>query len=166
MISDNTERDTTGLPFLSDIPVLGYLFKDTKKTKTRTELIIMIQPTVVDTEADQIVVNEAEKARTILGKEAEETSAPTPPPVAAVVTQTRTTEVSPGGPGQPPVATTTTVTKSSPVTPSGSIVPQASTPAPDVGKARLPKDARPVPPSTSISRSMTRAKSGWCSSGE
>jgi general secretion pathway protein D len=146
LISDNTERDTTGLPFLGDIPVLGYLFKDTKKTKTRTELIIMIQPTVVDTEADQIVVNEAEKARTILGKEAEESGAPTPPPVTAVVTQTRTTEVSPGGHGQPPVATTTTVTKTSPVTPSGSIVPEASTPAPDVGKARLPKDARPVPP--------------------
>jgi len=138
LISDNTERDTSGLPFLSDIPVLGYLFKDTKKTKTRTELIIMIQPTVVDTEADQVVVNEAEKARTILGKEAEESSAPPPPPVTAVVTQTSTTKVQPAVPGQPPMATTTTVTKSSPVSPSTSLVPAASTAAPDVGKAKTP----------------------------
>ena len=34
LIADSTERDTSGLPFLSDIPLLGYLFKDTKKTKT------------------------------------------------------------------------------------------------------------------------------------
>ena len=146
LISDNTERDTSGLPFLSDIPVLGYLFKDTKKTKTRTELIIMIQPTVVDTEADQVVVNEAEKARTILGKEAEESSAPPPPPpIAAVETQTSTTEVQPAGPGHPPIATTTTVTKSSPVSPATSLVPAASTAAPDVGKARLPKDTPTIP---------------------
>jgi type II secretion system protein D len=145
LISDNTERDTSGLPFLSDIPVLGYLFKDTKKTKTRTELIIMIQPTVVDTEADQVVVNEAEKARTILGKEAEESAAPPPPPVAAVVTQTSTTEVEPAGPGHPPIATTTTVTKSSPVSPTTSLVPAASSPAPDVGKAKLPKDTPTIP---------------------
>ncbi len=150
LISDNTERDTSGLPFLSDIPVLGYLFKDTKKTKTRTELIIMIQPTVVDTEADQVVVNEAEKARTILGKEAEESGTPPAPPVAAVVTETRTTEVSPAGPGHPPVATTTTVTKSSPVSPTSSIVPAASSPAPDVSHARLPRDAPPVPPPTTL----------------
>ena len=150
LIADNTERDTSGLPFLSDIPVLGYLFKDTKKTKTRTELIIMISPTVVETEADQVVVNEAEKARTILGKEAEESSAPQLPPVAAVVTETKTTEVRPAGPGRAPVATTTTVTRSSPVTPSGSLVPAASSPAPDVSHARLPKDAPPVPPPTTL----------------
>jgi len=144
LISDNTERDTSGLPFLSDIPVLGYLFKDTKKSKTRTELIIMIQPTVVETEADQVVVNEAEKTRTILGKEAQEAGAPVTLPVTAVVTRERTTSVrsSAGGPSQ---ATTTTVTKTSPVSPSHSIVPAASTPAPDVGKGKLPKDAPPVP---------------------
>jgi general secretion pathway protein D len=150
LISDNTERDTSGLPLISDIPLLGYLFKDTKKTKTRTELIIMIQPTVVDTEADQVVVNEAEKARTILGKEAEESAPPSPPPVAAVVTQTRTTEVRPAGPGQSPTSTTTTVTRSSPVSPNPSLVPAASTPAPDVGKARLPKSAPPLAPPTTM----------------
>ena len=150
LISDSNERDTSGLPFLSDIPVLGYLFKDTKKTKTRTELIIMIQPTVVETEADQVVVNENEKARTILGKEAEESASPPPPPVEAVVTQTQSTTIRPALPGRPATERTTIVTRSSPVSPQTSLVPAASSPAPDVGRARLPKDAPAVPPPTGI----------------
>ena len=70
LITDNTTRNAGGVPFLSDIPVLGYLFSDTKKTKERDELIIMIQPSVIETDADQVAVNEAEKQRTILGREA------------------------------------------------------------------------------------------------
>ena len=72
LINDTTTRDTSGVPWLSDIPLLGYLFKDTTKSKERDELIIMIQPTVVETDADQIAANEAEKQRTILGREAVE----------------------------------------------------------------------------------------------
>jgi general secretion pathway protein D len=146
LIADSDERDTSGIPFLSDIPGIGYLFSDTKKNKSRTELIIMIQPTVIDTEADQVVVNEAEKARTILGKEAEESSAPMALPVSEVVTQTQLTRVHPAGAGQPAATTTTTIIKSSSVSPTSSIVPAASTPAPDVGKARLPKDPPPLSP--------------------
>jgi len=72
LITDNMKRNSSGVPFLSDIPVLGYLFSDTSKTKERDELIIMIQPTVVGTDAEQIAANETEKQRTILGKEATE----------------------------------------------------------------------------------------------
>ena len=72
LITDNTTRDTGGVPWLSDIPVLGYLFKETNKSKQRDELIIMIQPTVIETDADQLAANEAEKQRTILGREAVE----------------------------------------------------------------------------------------------
>jgi Flp pilus assembly secretin CpaC len=148
LIADSNERDTSGLPWISDIPVLGYLFKDTKKTKTRTELIIMIQPSVVETEGDQVVVNEAEKRRTILGQEAEESADGSTfvPPVTGVVTRTREVDVQPPGPnGRPARSTTTTVTKSSPVSPNPSLVPAASSPAPDVGHARLPKDAPTTP---------------------
>jgi type II secretory pathway component GspD/PulD (secretin) len=150
LISDSTERDTSGLPLISDIPVLGYLFKDTKKSKNRTELIIMISPSVVETEGDQVVVNEAEKARTILGKEAEESGSAAPPPVAAVAAQTQTVEVQPAQNGRPATATTTTVTQVSPVSRTTSIVPSASSPAPDVGKAKLPKDPPPLPPPTTL----------------
>lgn len=71
LITDNNKRDTSGVPFLSDIPGLGYLFKDTSKSKERDELIIMIQPNVVETDQDEIVQNEIEKRRTLLGAEAE-----------------------------------------------------------------------------------------------
>lgn len=71
LISDTTKRDETGVPILSDIPLLGYFFKTTSKNKERNELIIMIQPTVVETETDQMAVDKAEKQRTILGQEAE-----------------------------------------------------------------------------------------------
>jgi Flp pilus assembly secretin CpaC len=150
LIADITERDTSGIPFLSDIPLLGYLFSDTKKNKSRTELIIMIQSTVIDTEADQVVVNEAEKARTILGKEAEVFAGAPTPPVAGVVTQTRLTQMRQAGPSRPATTTTTTITKSSPVSPATSIVPAESTPAPDVGKAKLPTDAPPLSPPNAV----------------
>ena len=110
----------------------------------------MISPSVVETEGDQVVVNETEKARTILGKEAEESGAVPLPPVAAITAQTRTVEVQPAGPGHPATATTTTVTQVAPVSRSTSIVPAASSPAPDVGKARMPKDAPAVQPPTSL----------------
>ncbi len=88
LITDNTTRNGSGVPFLMDIPVLGYLFSDTKKNKERDELIIMIQPTVIETDADQLAANEAEKQRTILGREAA---------LAA--------ETSPGEGGEPPKPT-------------------------------------------------------------
>jgi len=70
LISDSKQTGTTGVPFLSDIPLLGYLFKDTTKDKERDELIIMIQPTVIESDEDQIAANEEEKQRTILIREA------------------------------------------------------------------------------------------------
>lgn len=78
LITDNTTRDGSGVPFLMDIPVLGYLFSDTKKSKERDELIIMIQPTVIETDADQLAANEAEKQRTILGREAAQAAETSP----------------------------------------------------------------------------------------
>jgi general secretion pathway protein D len=152
LISDSTQRNTTGIPFLSDIPFLGYFFSDTSKTKNRSELIIMISPTVIETDADQVLANEAEKSRTILGRDAENAgTAPSAPPVTAVVTQTKETSIRPSGPGHPVATeTTTTVTKSSPVSSSTSLVPAASTPAPDVSKGRLPKDSPAAPSPVTI----------------
>jgi type II secretory pathway component GspD/PulD (secretin) len=96
LISDTTNRTTSGVPWLSDIPGLGYLFKDTNKTKERDELIIMIQPSVVDTEADQIAVNEVEKERTILGTEAATAAGGVslaPPPASLPQTRTSSPEL-------------------------------------------------------------------------
>ncbi len=132
LISDTNKRTSGGVPFLSDIPVLGYLFKDTTKSKERDELIIMIQPTVVANDADQVAVNEIEKQRTILGKEASEAAAP-------ITTTTTTQEVTTQkNPGQPPVRTATKSTTT-----------RTESAAPDVVNGGLPKDAPAPPPPTS-----------------
>jgi len=129
LIKDNTTRNVSGVPFLSDIPILKYLFSDTSKNKERDELIIMIQPSVVETDADQIAVNEAEKQRTILGREAVEaaTGVAEPPPQPKTGAPTQTT-----GP-----------------TSGASPVPASSSPAPDVGNGQMPKyQSAPKPPPT------------------
>ncbi|HEY5512449.1 MAG TPA: type IV pilus secretin PilQ [Geomonas sp.] len=46
-VDSDTESDT-GIPFLSDIPLLGWLFKSNTKSKLKTELLIFITPKVVN----------------------------------------------------------------------------------------------------------------------
>jgi type II secretion system protein D len=168
LITDNTSRDSSGVPLLSDIPVLKYLFSDTSKNKERDELIIMIQPSVVETDADQIAVNEEEKARTILGREAVETATGVtqqpppspfalPPPSTVSTTQTSHTGAYNSKTGVHTGTTTTTttiqripttvMTPVGPTSPTGP-VPAFSSPAPDVGNATLPKVNPPTPTPT------------------
>jgi len=47
LIQDRDEKSVSGLPFLSEIPVLGNLFKATGNTQKRTELLVLITPRVV-----------------------------------------------------------------------------------------------------------------------
>jgi len=54
LIGQETTRTVAGIPFLSGIPLLGYFFSDTKSSKNKTELIILITPHVVTN------INEAE----------------------------------------------------------------------------------------------------------
>jgi general secretion pathway protein D len=52
-----TQRDTdnkTGLPFLSRIPLLGSLFSNTTKNRERDELLIFVQPHIVNNGGDYI----------------------------------------------------------------------------------------------------------------
>lgn len=44
---DSNEEITTGIPFLSDIPVLGYLFSHKATINTKTTVVIFITPTIV-----------------------------------------------------------------------------------------------------------------------
>ena len=45
------EEDTgdTGIPWLMDVPLLGWLFKAERKTRTQVELLIFLTPTVINT---------------------------------------------------------------------------------------------------------------------
>ena len=47
LIRDETTKNTSGLPFLSDLPVVGFLFGTRQNDRDRTELLILITPRVV-----------------------------------------------------------------------------------------------------------------------
>ena len=40
-------NDTTKVPFLGDVPVVGWLFKNTGRSSQKTELLIFLTPRVV-----------------------------------------------------------------------------------------------------------------------
>ncbi len=56
LMKSNKTNSQSGIPYLKDIPVLGYLFGNVSKGKTKTELIFMITPHVIKnrSDADQI----------------------------------------------------------------------------------------------------------------
>ena len=56
-ITDSTEK----IPILGDIPILGNLFKVTSKTKTKTELIVLVTPTILVTMDDASKITDAMK---------------------------------------------------------------------------------------------------------
>jgi len=47
LIRDGTDNEVTGIPVLSDIPILGNLFKTTGDTVKRTELLVLLTPHVI-----------------------------------------------------------------------------------------------------------------------
>jgi type IV pilus assembly protein PilQ len=50
LIRDNTSRVRTGVPFLMDIPLLGYLFSSTSDIEAKRELVIFVTPSLVRSE--------------------------------------------------------------------------------------------------------------------
>lgn len=49
LIETDKSKSASGVPFLMDIPLLGYLFKSANSSETRSELIVLIRPTVLPT---------------------------------------------------------------------------------------------------------------------
>ena len=52
LIRDANTETVTGVPLLSDIPILGNLFKTTSNIKRRTELLVLLTPRVVRNSGD------------------------------------------------------------------------------------------------------------------
>ena len=52
LIQENKGRTRSGLPFLSKIPILGYLFGYTDDTFDRTEIILLLTPRVVKNQVE------------------------------------------------------------------------------------------------------------------
>jgi general secretion pathway protein D len=58
LIRDNNSNAVTGIPVLSEIPILGNLFKTTSDTVRRTELLVLLTPRVVRDRLDARTVTE------------------------------------------------------------------------------------------------------------
>ena len=52
LILNNERNEKSGIPVLSDIPILGNLFGSTTKSTTRTELLVLLSPKIVRGERD------------------------------------------------------------------------------------------------------------------
>ena len=63
LIRDSKTEGETGIPLLSDIPILGNLFKTTSNTADRTELLILLTPRVVRGQADSRAITEELRRR-------------------------------------------------------------------------------------------------------
>ncbi|HIJ78348.1 MAG: type II secretion system secretin GspD [Desulfobulbaceae bacterium] len=50
LISKNLTKNQNSVPILGDIPILGWLFKYEKEVDTKTELLVMITPYVIESE--------------------------------------------------------------------------------------------------------------------
>ncbi len=48
LMRERERMDESGIPFLKDIPFLGYLFKSANKTTNKTDLLFFVRPTIVN----------------------------------------------------------------------------------------------------------------------
>ncbi len=65
LMKSNTLDRTSKVPFLGDIPLLGHLFRNTSKYTEKTELVILLKPTVVGINTWQ---KELEKSQDLLNQ--------------------------------------------------------------------------------------------------
>jgi MSHA biogenesis protein MshL len=48
LMQDRTSADEAKVPVLGDVPLVGHLFKRTERRRTKTDLVILLTPTVLD----------------------------------------------------------------------------------------------------------------------
>lgn len=70
LVEDQLKETVKKVPLLSDIPLLGGMFKHTKKEKEKTELLIFLTPHVATKPDDLQAMSEAEKLKSHLVPEA------------------------------------------------------------------------------------------------
>lgn len=63
LISNDHSEGWTGVPILSEIPILGQLFRVEEKTSERTELIVLIIPYIIGNEREAQAITETVKSR-------------------------------------------------------------------------------------------------------
>jgi type II secretion system protein D len=80
LIQEPHTRNTSGIPVLSKIPVVGALFRRTTTDKSRQELIILMRPEVTLTKLDVVRLRAKHEDRTHFGGELEQDDCPDCPP--------------------------------------------------------------------------------------
>lgn len=63
LIENDKSRSGSGVPFLMNIPVLGFFFRSSNTSETRKELIVLIRPTVLPTPEVAALAAKSEKDR-------------------------------------------------------------------------------------------------------
>lgn len=59
LISEDKSRDNTRIPILGELPIFKHLFSTTGDSVDKTELVIMVKPTILSTVQDANIVTEA-----------------------------------------------------------------------------------------------------------
>ena len=78
LITETKSANETGVPFLKDIPLIGYLFKDRQKSNQRAMLLILIQPTVIETPEELAQAQREENDRVEVSDDTKKMAAPPP----------------------------------------------------------------------------------------
>lgn len=78
IIQEDDNETVSGLPFLTKIPIIKNILGSTSKQKSRRELLIFIQPTIIETTDDLIEKNIKEIRGTLVGDEAIDSANPKP----------------------------------------------------------------------------------------
>ena len=76
LITDDKRRSTTGVPLLSRVPLIGSLFRNTNKTKMRTELVVLMRPEVSLTKLDLYRLRQKNEDKTHFGPELDQDDCP------------------------------------------------------------------------------------------
>jgi type II secretory pathway component GspD/PulD (secretin) len=67
LIKDQVTKDNNGIPYLMDVPFLGNFFKYTTNSRERDELLVFIQPSVVNDDIQTLRASLKEERRTKVG---------------------------------------------------------------------------------------------------
>jgi len=162
LIQDTRTINQRGIPFLSKIPVIGYLFGFKENQLQKSELILLITPRVVGTPIDaQTITDQMRRSTPELNDAVRR--APRPPTTAAPPTVAPTPVPVPAAPvpaprsSAPPVPPVPATPPPSPITPPSGVppIPPAPTqpsgsPTFDESQPRTRSDGRPVPPPVNL----------------
>jgi general secretion pathway protein D len=84
LITENKRTQKAGIPILDRIPVIGALFRSTKKTNDRTELIVLMRPEVALTKLDLYRLRQKTEDKTHFGPELEQDDCPDCPKTESI----------------------------------------------------------------------------------